>query len=110
MDETTKLDRAFREGHPDVRDGMTRQVNQLLEDDGVRFGGDEGHPFRVDPVPRVIPAAEWETVTAGIAQRVRTLDLLLADLYGDRNVVEAGVIPERVVSGSPYFERDLVGV
>ena len=110
MDETNELDRAFSKGSSDDRDDLTRQVNGLLEADGVRFGGNDGHPFRVDPVPRVVARAEWETVTAGIAQRVRALDLLLDDLYGDRSVVAAGVLPERVASGSSYFERDLVGV
>jgi uncharacterized circularly permuted ATP-grasp superfamily protein len=110
MDETHELGQAFREGDPDDRDDLTREVNRLLEEQGVRFGGDEGHPFRVDPVPRVIAAAEWEVLSAGIGQRVRALDLLLEDLYGDRTVVEAGVLPERVVTGSPYLERDLGGL
>ena len=110
MDETNELDRVLSDGEPGDRDGLTREVNRLLESQGVRFGGEDDHPFRVDPVPRVIAADEWETIAAGLAQRVRTLDLLVDDLYGERTVVAGGVLPERVVAGSPYFERDLVGI
>ena len=41
----------------------------------VRLVGDER--FHFDPVPRVIDAAEWEPLAAGLAQRVRALDALV---------------------------------
>lgn len=110
MDETNGAGDAFREDSRDGRDGLTREVNRLLEQRGVRFGGEESHPFRVDPVPRVLPAEEWQLIAAGVGQRVRALDLLLDDVYGEQSVVEAGVVPARVLAGSPYFERDLVGL
>jgi uncharacterized circularly permuted ATP-grasp superfamily protein len=108
VDEHT--DGTLRDAAPENRDGMTREVNRLLEQRGVRFGGEDGHPFRVDPVPRLLPPEEWETVAAGVAQRVRALDLLLDDVYGERGAVQAGIIPDRVISGTPYLERDLVGL
>jgi uncharacterized circularly permuted ATP-grasp superfamily protein len=37
-------------------------------------------PF--DVIPRVIGAADWEVIEAGICQRVRALNLFLADVYG----------------------------
>ena len=50
------------------------------------FGGvgDAHRPFRVDPVPRLIDAAEWAAASAGLAQRARALTAFLADAYGER--------------------------
>ena len=89
---------------------LTERVGRVLSERGVVFGGEDGHEFRVDPVPRILTAAEWETLTAGIRQRVRALEAFLDDAYGEQRLVAAGVVPESVVGGSPYFEKDLVGV
>lgn len=92
-------------------DAVCVAVNGLLADRGVHFGGqDGGHSFRADPVPRLLTRQEWVTLSAGLRQRVRTLDAFLADVYGEQRAVEAGVVPARIVAGAGYFERDLVGV
>ena len=44
--------------------------------------GDE--VFVIDPVPRVIAAADWARIEAGLAQRVRALNAFVADVYGER--------------------------
>ena len=90
-------------------DVLTRRVNELLAAREVRFGAEDGHPFRVDPVPRILTEAEWRSLSAGVRQRVRTLDALLVDVYGERRAVAAGVLPERVVAAAGYLEDDLVG-
>ena len=76
-------------------------------------------PFRLDPVPRVVPAAEWSRVAAGVEQRHRALTAFLADAYraagrrrGDVDrapeVVRAGVLPEWAVAHSPGRHPDAV--
>ena len=57
--------------------------------------------FPFDLVPRVVPAADWRQLQTGLVQRVRALDAFLGDVYGDRQVVADGIIPEWVVNGSP---------
>ena len=91
------------------RDDLTRRVNALLEERGVRFGGAGGPPFRADPVPRTHHAAEWERLSVGLAQRIRALDAFVADVYGRRACVEDGVVPSHVLDATPYLERDLHG-
>jgi uncharacterized circularly permuted ATP-grasp superfamily protein len=80
-------------------------------DRGVTFdvGGVES-PFPTDLIPRIIEAAEWEVVARGVAQRVRALEAFLTDVYGDRRVVEDGVVPHRVLITSKYFERHAYGI
>src|SRR3954466_12352086 len=45
------------------------------------FAGEE-RPFPLDAVPRVIDREEWTRIDSGVKQRVRALELFLADVYG----------------------------
>ncbi|MFQ3596557.1 MAG: circularly permuted type 2 ATP-grasp protein [Sphingomonadaceae bacterium] len=58
-------------------------------------------PF--DIVPRVISASEWAHVEEGLKQRVAALNAFCADVYGARECVRAGVIPEDLVISNPQF-------
>ena len=92
-------------------DKLAQDVHSDLFRNGVDFGGEGGRePFRLDLVPRVITAEEWAVVEAGLAQRVRALDRFVADAYGGQEIVEAGVLPARVLESCDHFERRLVGL
>lgn len=77
-------------------------------------------PVAFDPVPRLVPAAEWRLLAAGIAQRHRALAAFLADVYraagrrrGDHDrapgIVRAGAMPEWAVARNPAREPSAVG-
>ncbi|SDV01495.1 Uncharacterized conserved protein, circularly permuted ATPgrasp superfamily [Microlunatus sagamiharensis] len=78
---------------------------------GVTFdvGGVE-RPFPLDLVPRVIAAAEWDTIEAGVAQRVRAMELFLDDVYSDAKVISDGVIPSQLITSSSHYHRVVWGV
>lgn len=79
-------------------------------DQGVTFDyAGEERPFPVDAVPRVIAAEEWAFVSAGVAQRVRTLEALLDDLYTEQRVITDGVLPRDVVSTSSALVEQMRG-
>jgi uncharacterized circularly permuted ATP-grasp superfamily protein len=76
-------------------------------------------PFPLDPVPRVVPAAEWAGIAAGVEQRHRALNAFLADAYraaGRRRndtdrapeLVRAGVLPDWAVAHSPARDPEAV--
>lgn len=72
---------------------------------GVAFNSYEGdQEFRIDPVPRVIEAAEWERLELALAQRVRALDAFVDDVYGAGTAIAEGVIPRRVVHEAPHYD------
>lgn len=73
------------------------------------FAGEE-RPFPLDAVPRVIEADDWARVEAGVAQRVKVLEMLLADVYGPQNAVRDGVIPASLISTSSHFHRQAAGI
>ncbi|WP_328460711.1 carboxylate--amine ligase/circularly permuted type 2 ATP-grasp protein [Actinoplanes sp. NBC_00393] len=57
--------------------------------------------FPFDLVPRIVPADDWRPLREGLVQRVRALDMFLNDIYGDRQIVADGTVPEWVINGSP---------
>ncbi len=76
----------------------------------VTFSADGDDRFHFDPVPRIITAAEWAPLAAGLAQRVRALDRWCADVYGRRAIVRDGVVPPRVVETTETYEPELQGL
>ena len=101
----------YEERAPDLggRDpaALAAAARSSMED--VTFGV-EDERFYFDPVPRVISAAEWEPLAAGLAQRVRALDRWCADVYGARAIVRDGVVPARVVETIDRLEGELQGL
>lgn len=73
------------------------------------FAGEE-RPFPLDAVPRVIESAEWNTLEAGVKQRVRVLEAFLADIYGPQNAIRDGVVPAALVASSAHFHRAAHGI
>ena len=51
------------------------------------------HPWRLDPVPFVIEAPEFQRLAEGATQRMRSLEALLADVHGPRRLVADGIVP-----------------
>jgi uncharacterized circularly permuted ATP-grasp superfamily protein len=66
--------------------------------------------FPFDLIPRVISAAEWSVIEAGIIQRVAAINLFLADVYGPQNVLKDGIVPRHLVLGNPNYRREMEGV
>jgi len=63
----------------------------------------------MDPVPRIIPAHEWEHIEQGLVQRLTALNLFLKDLYHDQHILRDGVLPAALVYEGTYFRREFVG-
>lgn len=85
-----------------------READLLFHRAGITFTlyGDEQGTERLipfDTIPRSIPASEWRTVEAGCIQRVRALNLFLADIYHEQRILKAGIIPpEQVLANEGY--------
>ena len=63
----------------------------------------------MDPVPRIIPAGEWERIERGLVQRITALNLFLKDVYHDQLILRDRVIDPRLVHEGGYFRREFVG-
>lgn len=89
---------------------MRVAAQRTIDDRGVAFTTKTGtRPFVVDPIPRLITSEEWRQLSAGVAQRVKALNLFVQDVYGEQRIIEAGVVPRDAVEQAEYYEPDLVG-
>jgi uncharacterized circularly permuted ATP-grasp superfamily protein len=85
-----------------------READLLFHRAGITFTlyGDEQGTERLipfDTIPRSIPASEWRMVEAGCIQRVKALNMFLADLYHEQRIIQAGIIPpEQVLANEGY--------
>ena len=91
-----------------------RQAELLFRRIGITFAvyGDEAAEERLIPfdiIPRVLTRPEWATLERGLIQRARTLNAYLADIYGPRECVRAGIVPAELVLQNPQFRLEMAG-
>ncbi|MEP6463513.1 MAG: circularly permuted type 2 ATP-grasp protein [Frankiaceae bacterium] len=85
--------------------------DRSFRNQGVTFSrSGEEWLFPLDLVPRLIPAAEWEHIEAGVIQRVRALEAFLGDIYGPRAVLADGIMPHSVIATCVNFLRPAAGI
>src|ERR1700712_842179 len=76
------------------------------------YGDDAGTerliPF--DTIPRIIPAAEWEHLEAGLVQRVKALNMFVHDIYHDQNIIKAGIIPAQQIYQNAQYRPEMQGI
>lgn len=65
-------------------------------------------PF--DIIPRIIPAAEWAKLEAGLVQRVRALNMFIHDIYHEQNIVKAGVMPAEQIFRNAQYRPEMQGI
>jgi len=90
------------------------ELARLLRNEGATYNvGRDGvsrrRPWSVDPVPFVLDESEWTGLEQAVSQRVALLDLVAADLYGERRLVTEGLLPAELVLGHPAFLRACAG-
>src|ERR1700722_17377542 len=90
-------------------------AERRIRENGVTYniyGDPQGaqRPLSIDPIPLLIPPAEWRFIEAGIIQRAQLLNLILEDIYGPRRLVSNGDIPAALLFANPGFLRPLTGV
>jgi uncharacterized circularly permuted ATP-grasp superfamily protein len=62
----------------------------------------------MDPIPRIIPAREWEQIERGLTQRVTALNLFLKDIYHDQFILHDRIIDPRLIYEGAYFRREFM--
>jgi uncharacterized circularly permuted ATP-grasp superfamily protein/uncharacterized alpha-E superfamily protein len=100
-------------------DRLRSVVDSLIDNDGITYtevdSSRDGHaleprPWSLDTLPIVVSAADWDLLEAGLVQRSRLLDAVLADLYGPRSLLTEGVLPPELVFGHPGYVRAANGI
>ncbi len=97
------------------RNSLAAAASRMIEDLGTTFNvysdvGGAGQPYELDPVPLMISPGDWSGVSAGLSQRIRLMDAVLADIYGPQELLKEGLIPPDLVHTSPAFLQYSLGV
>jgi uncharacterized circularly permuted ATP-grasp superfamily protein len=109
-----ELFRWLSEVPSDVLDYRRREAEVLFRRIGITFAvyGEADAQERLIPfdvLPRILAAAEWDILRAGLEQRIKAINLYLCDVYTRREILKAGVIPEELVFQNPVFRPEMNG-
>jgi uncharacterized circularly permuted ATP-grasp superfamily protein len=66
--------------------------------------------FPFDLIPRIVPAHEWDTIEAGLIQRIQTLNLFCNDVYGAQRILADKIVPPALIYSAKMFRRELRGL
>jgi len=99
---------------PELLERRQREAELLFRRIGITFAvyGDADAQERLIPfdvIPRVLSAAEWTLLQQGLEQRVRAINAYINDVYGGREILRAGVVPEELIFRNPVFRPEMNG-
>ncbi len=102
------------ESPPELMAARRRQAELFFRRIGITFAvyGDPDAAERLIPfdiVPRILARSEWDSMERGLKQRVGALNAFLADVYGPRDILRAGIVPEELVLQNPGYCLHMAG-
>lgn len=84
------------------------EAERLVRESNANFHemrGEQLRPWKLAIVPLVLDAKDWSRVELGLAQRIRVLEAVLTDLFGEKRLLKERVLPAELLSANPHFER-----
>jgi uncharacterized circularly permuted ATP-grasp superfamily protein len=99
---------------PALLESRRLQAELLFRRIGITFAvyGEKDATERLIPfdiLPRIIARSEWERIDRGLVQRVKALNMFLADIYGHREILRAGTVPADLIYRNVAFRPEMVG-
>jgi uncharacterized circularly permuted ATP-grasp superfamily protein len=84
-----------------------------MRQDGVGFTvyrQEEGieRIWPMDPVPRIISAAEWQHIEQGLVQRLTALNLFLNDIYHEQAILRDRVLDASLIYEAAFFRPEFM--
>ena len=99
---------------PGLLDARRAQAELMFRRIGITFAvyGEKEATERLIPfdiIPRILNHSEWVNLEAGLKQRVKVLNMFLADIYGEQKLIRAGIIPADIIYRNPCFRPEMAG-
>ena len=92
----------------------TAALQRQIRDNGVTYNvyadsNGPQRPWSLDLFPLIISPKSWQQIEAGVQQRVRVLEHVMADVYGPQQLLAQGLLPSALVHGHPGYLRAMHG-
>ena len=104
---TRQPDDALRQKRAEA-DSLFHRVGITFAVYGEQEGNERLMPF--DIVPRILSAAEWQKLAAGLRQRVRALNAFIGDIYHGQEILKAGVVSSEQIYCNPQYRPEMQGM
>lgn len=65
-------------------------------------------PF--DIIPRIISSQEWQLIESGMKQRVGAINMFLSDIYGKREIMKTGILPDELIYANPQYRLQMTNI
>ena len=92
----------------------TAALHRQIRDNGVTYNvyadaSGAQRPWSLDLFPLIVSPQSWQQIEAGVLQRVRVLEDVMADVYGPQRLLASGLLPPALVHGHPGYLRAMHG-
>lgn len=93
------------------------ELEQQIHNNGVTYNvyaeadGSSGpqRPWSLDLFPALLSPQDWQDIEAGVIQRARVLEGIMADVYGPQQLLKSGLLPAALTQGHPGYLRAMHG-
>ncbi len=91
-----------------------QELSRQVRDNGITYNvyAEQSGPLRpwsVDLLPFLITPEDWAQIEAGILQRARLCEAIMADIYGAQTLLSKALLPSALVQGHPGYLRPMHG-
>ena len=92
----------------------TAALHRQIRDNGVTYNvyadaSTAQRPWSLDLFPLIVSPQSWQQIEAGVLQRVRVLEDVMADVYGPQRLLADGLLPPALVKWHPGYLRAMHG-
>lgn len=100
---------------PHGLEDLSRRNSELcrqIRENGVTYNvyADRNSPIRpwsVDVFPLIMSPQDWAKIERGVLQRVRLLEQMMVDVYGEQRLLREALLPAALVQGHTGYLRPL---
>ncbi|MDM4766629.1 circularly permuted type 2 ATP-grasp protein [Pelomonas sp. SE-A7] len=90
------------------------RVRRRIHEDGATHNihgrdGEAARDWPLELLPLLVGSEDWLQIEAGVLQRARLLNQVLADAYGERSLLARGLLPPSLVLAHPQYLRPMQG-
>ncbi|MDW8349053.1 MAG: circularly permuted type 2 ATP-grasp protein [Verrucomicrobiae bacterium] len=97
--------------HDSLQKKIQRELSYLIN---PSTSPDSRHPsiyhFSIHPLPFILPAEDWRTLSEAFSQRLRAWNIALTDIFSEQSLIRQRILPHRLIYNDPSYLRPILGI